>query len=225
MKIGTDGVLLGAWTSIGHQPSNILDIGAGTGIIALQLAQRIKQNQQFENISIDALEINPNAYEQCVVNFEDSPWNDLLFCYHASLEEFTDEMDHTYALIVSNPPFYTDSLSSSNNDRSQARSNETLPFDVLLSSVSRLLSKDGVFSVIIPNNEETSFIDLAANNSLYAIRICRVKGNEQTPVKRSMIEFSSYSKEIKMEQLTIEHARHEYTPDYIKLVQDFYLKM
>ena len=102
MKIGTDGVLLGAWTSIEHNPNSILDIGTGTGVIALQLAQRSEAGL------IDALEIDENAYEQAVENFESSPWNDRLFCYHISLNEFTNEVDDKYDLITSNPPFYND---------------------------------------------------------------------------------------------------------------------
>lgn len=99
MKIGTDGVLLGAWTSLNHEPNSILDIGSGTGIIALQLAQRSDAE------TIDALEIDDNAYEQSVENFENSDWGDRLFCYHASLEEYAQEVDDKYDLIVSNPPF------------------------------------------------------------------------------------------------------------------------
>jgi len=225
MKIGTDGVLLGAWTSIEHQPQNILDIGAGTGIIALQLAQRTTQEQINQPNTIDAIELNSNAFEQCVENFEESPWNDLLFCYHASLEEYANEIDETYDLIISNPPFYTDSLASSNKNRSQARSNHTLPFDELLRSVSKLLSNKGVFSVIIPFNEEDSFIDLASQHSLFPMRICRVKGNEQSKIKRSLIEFSTKAHNIEMEQLIIEYSRHVYTEEYIELVRDFYLNM
>ena len=100
MKIGTDAVLLGAWVEC-EQANSILDIGTGTGIIALQMAQR-----SFAEL-IDAIEIEGNAYEQAVENFEQSIWGDRLFCYHASLQEFVEEMDEKYDLIISNPPFYT----------------------------------------------------------------------------------------------------------------------
>ena len=225
MKIGTDGVLLGAWTTIEHHPKNILDIGSGTGIIALQLAQRTTQDHKSHITAIDAIEINPNAFEQCVENFETSPWPDLLFCYHSSLEEFTNEIDETYDLIVSNPPYHQNSLTSSNKDRSLARSNQAMPFDELLRSVSQLLSNEGVFSVIIPYTEEDSIIDRASRNSLFPLRICRVKGHEQARIKRSMIEFSKKVQEVEFKDLIIEHARHEYTNEYIELVRDFYLNM
>ena len=102
MKIGTDSVILGAWTSLRKNPKSILDIGSGTGILALMMAQR-------SNIElIDAIEIDHNAYEQCVENFENSPWSHRLFCYHASLLEFTNETEDTYDLILSNPPFYSE---------------------------------------------------------------------------------------------------------------------
>lgn len=115
MKIGTDGVLLGAWTPLINNPYSILDIGAGTGLIALMLAQRSHAEQ------IDALEIDEDAYEQATDNFENSPWNDRLFCFHAGLDEFMDEPEDEYDLIVSNPPFYTDAYKSDNTQRDLAR--------------------------------------------------------------------------------------------------------
>ena len=108
MKVGTDGVLLGAWTSLAHDPASILDIGTGTGVIALMLAQRSSAEL------IDALEIDEDAYEQAVENFENSDWGDRLFCYHAVFDEFVEEMqdEEKYELIVSNPPFYSADYSS-----------------------------------------------------------------------------------------------------------------
>ena len=102
MKIGTDGVLLGAWCPIDNNPFSVLDIGAGTGILSLMLAQRSYAEQ------IDAIEIDENAYEQCFENFEASQWNDRLFCFHAGLDEFMDEPEDEYDIIISNPPFYTE---------------------------------------------------------------------------------------------------------------------
>ena len=108
MKIGTDSVLLGAWTTVENYLNTILDIGAGAGILSLMLAQR--SNAEL----IDAIEIDNSAYEQCVENFEQSKWNDRLFCYHASLLEFTEEIEDQYDLIISNPPFYSEDFKTKN---------------------------------------------------------------------------------------------------------------
>ena len=219
MKIGTDGVLLGTWVSVKNKPFSILDIGAVTGIIALQLAQR--SNAEM----VDAIEIDANAYEQCVDNFENSPWGDRLFCYHASLEEFVEEMDEKYDLIISNPPFYSEDYKTSNESRDIARFNDALPFDELIESASQLLSDEGIFAVIIPRKEEENFIKMASQVNLFPNRICRVRGTETSEEKRSMLEFSFENISPKIENLTIETSRHNYTEEYKNLVQDFYLKM
>ena len=219
MKIGTDGVLLGAWASVKHQPFSILDIGSGTGILALMLAQRSHAEL------IDALEIDDDAYEQCVENFENSPWNDRLFCYHAALKEFTDEIDDTYDLIVSNPPFYQNAFKSNNKQRDLARFSDALPFKHLLKSVAKLLAENGCFCVVIPYSEEPQFIALAATFQLFPKDILHVKGTPKAPIKRSLITFFTTQNETVVNELIIETSRHKYTEDYINLTQDFYLKM
>jgi len=219
MKIGTDAVLLGAWTFINRNPFSVLDIGSGTGVIALIIAQ--KSSSEL----IDAIEIDDDAYEQCVENFENSSWNDRLFCYHASLEEFVEEIDDKYDLIVSNPPFYSDDYKSDNPQRDIARFQEALPFEHLIESVTQLLSESGVFSVIIPFKEEETFIGLAKDFGLFNNRITRVKGNPNSEIKRSLLEFSLTKDQVETNELIIETERHQFTQDYINLTKDFYLKM
>jgi tRNA1Val (adenine37-N6)-methyltransferase len=219
MKIGTDSVLLGAWASLDHNPFSVLDIGAGTGVLSLMIAQR--SNAEL----IDALEIDSDAYEQCVENFEQSPWGDRLFCYHASLDEFTSEIDEQYDLIISNPPFYSEDSKTNILERDLARFQDAMPFQHLLECASKLLSENGLFSVIIPYKEEQNFIKLASDFSLFPNRILHVKGAENTPIKRSLIEFSSIEKTVISSNLIIETERHNYTKDYIDLTKDFYLKM
>lgn len=220
MKVGTDGVLLGAWTPVEHNPYSILDIGAGTGLIALMLAQRSHAEQ------IDAIEIDDDAYEQCVDNFENSPWGDRLFCYHAGLDEFMEEPEDEYDLIVSNPPFYTEDYTSGDEQRDKARFNSSLPFEDLAEAASVLLSDKGIFAIIIPYKEEERFLALAAENELYPIKITRVKGTPNTEIKRTLIAFSKNENAgIVVDELIIETSRHEYTREYIALTQDFYLKM
>jgi len=220
MKVGTDGVLLGAWASLDNHPYSILDIGAGTGLIALMLAQRSNAEQ------IDALEIDDDAYEQAVDNFENSPWGDRLFCYHAGLDEFMEEPEDEYDLIVSNPPFYTEDYTSGNEQRDKARFTESLPFEDLTEAAGMLLSEKGVFCVIIPFKEEANFIALAAQEGLYPFKITRVKGNLESAVIRSLIAFSRNESSVPViDEMAIELARHDYTPEYTALTKDFYLKM
>ncbi|KAB8152440.1 methyltransferase [Kordia sp. TARA_039_SRF] len=219
MKVGTDGVLLGAWTSVESNPFSILDIGAGTGLIALQLAQR------FHAEVIDAIEIDDAAYEQAVENFENSPWSDRLFCYHAGLDEFVAEIDDKYDLIVSNPPFYTDTYKSDNLQRDTARFTDALPFEELIAGVAHLLELSGTFHTIIPYKEFAHFIHLAKANNLFPYKTCHVKGNPTADFKRSMISFSFEEKTNLIEELIIETERHQYTDAYISLTKDFYLKL
>ncbi|MDT0539088.1 methyltransferase [Croceitalea sp. P059] len=219
MKVGTDGVLLGAWVSLDKEPNSILDIGAGSGLIALQLAQRAIAE------TIDAIELDEDSYEQCVENFEASAWGDRLFCYHASLHEFVEEMEDEYDLIVSNPPFYSEVVTSGDMARDIARQELSLPFDELINGVSKLLSKEGEFATIIPYKEEDRFISLALEIGLFVSQITRVKGTATSVIKRSLIQFSFTQTIPQEKELVIEINRHEYTLDYQELTKDFYLKM
>jgi tRNA1Val (adenine37-N6)-methyltransferase len=220
MKIGTDGVLLGAWAPVNHNPFSILDIGTGTGVIALMLAQRSNAQQ------IDALEIDESAYEQATDNFENSPWSDRLFCYHAGLDEFVEEPEDEYDLIVSNPPFYTEDYKTDNEQRDLARFQDAMPFEDLIEAVDLFLSENGIFAVIIPFKEEENFLAVAAAYELYPLKITRVKGTPTTDIKRSLLAFSRNKKvDFLIYELIIETARHIYTTEYIELTKDFYLKM
>ena len=229
MKIGTDGILLGAWANL-KDPYSILDIGAGTGIIGLMMAQRSNAGL------IDALEIDEDAYEQCVDNFENSNWGDRLFCYHASLDEFAEEMqeEEKYDLIISNPPFHEPPLPVAfppeeenliSNSRKIARFYDALPFEELAESASKLLSDEGEFAVILPFSDEVNFLKIAKNYNLFPNRITRVRGMENTPLKRSLLQLSFFEGKILESELTIEISRHQYTEEYTDLVKDFYLKM
>lgn len=220
MKVGTDSVLLGAWCPIENNPFSVLDIGAGTGILSLMIAQRSHAEQ------IDALEIDEDAYEQCVENFENSPWGDRLFCFHAGLDEFVDEPEDEYDLIISNPPFYSEDYKTENSQRDLARFQEAMPFEDLIEAADLLLSENGIFAVIIPYKEEEKFIDLCAEVELYPVKVTRVKGTSTTEIKRSLLAFKRYElSTLSADELVIEINRHEYTDDYINLTKDFYLKM
>ncbi len=219
MKVGTDGVLLGAWTSLAHQPQSILDIGAGTGLIALQMAQRSSAE------TIDALELDEDAYEQCVENFETSPWGDRLFCYHAHFMEFVEEIDDTYDLIVCNPPFYKEDVSSGNSARDMARQSNSLPIPQLFEGVAQLLEKQGEFAIVLPYASFGHALEVAEEHGLHLNRTLKVKGTPKTPVKRILLQFSRRKDAPESLELTVETERHQYTPEYVALTQPFYLKM
>lgn len=228
MKIGTDGVLLGAWTPLINNPYNVLDIGAGTGILSLMLAQRSNAEQ------IDAIEIDENAYEQCVENYEASPWGDKLFCFHAGLDEFVDEPEddsseceqaEQYDLIISNPPFYTDDYKTENTSRDLARFEDALPFEELIEAAALLLSDNGIFSVIIPYKEEQRFVAMCKELDLFPLKITRVKGTPKSEIKRSLLAFCRMEQTPLIDELVIEISRHNYTPEFIELTKEFYLNM
>jgi tRNA1Val (adenine37-N6)-methyltransferase len=220
MKIGTDGVLLGAWSPIPENCFSVLDIGTGTGIIALMMAQRSQAEQ------VDAIEIDEQAYEQASENFENSPWNDRLFCFHAGLDELIDEPEDEYDLIISNPPFYTENFKTEDAQRDLARFQDAMPFEMLIEAADLLLSENGIFSVIIPFKEEAHFLALAKEYELFSFKITHVKGTPASEIKRSLLAFSRNEiSEIKINELVIEIERHVYTEEYIALTKDFYLKM
>ncbi|MDT0643412.1 methyltransferase [Zunongwangia sp. F363] len=221
MKVGTDGVLLGAWSSLEHHPESILDVGTGTGLIALMMAQR------SEAFLIDALEIEENAYEQAVENFEASDWGDRLFCYHAAFDEFVEEMqeEEKYDLIISNPPFHSEDYKTGNETRDQARFAEALPLPELLEGASLLLSENGHLDFIIPFSEEEKAVRIAATYQLFPRKITRVKGNAQSAIKRSMLSFSFHKTETQEDELILEISRHNYTEEFKKMAAPFYLKL
>lgn len=219
MKIGTDGVLLGAWAPLINNPNAILDIGAGTGVLSLMLAQRSTAEQ------IDAIEIDEDAYEQCVENFETSPWGDRLFCFHAGLDEFVDDPEDKYDLIISNPPFYAEDFKTDDSQRDMARFQDAMPFEELIEAAALLLSDNGIFSVIIPFKEEAKFVSMCKELDLFPLQITRVKGTPTSDIKRSLLAFTRIEQTPLIDELTIEISRHQYTPEYIALTKDFYLNL
>ena len=220
MKIGTDAVLLGAWCPVDDNPKRILDIGAGTGILSLMMAQRTNADQ------IDAIEIDEDAFEECVENFENSPFSDRLFCYHAELDEFVQEPEDEYDLIICNPPFFAETVKSNNLQRDLARFQDAMPFEDLIDAADLLLTEDGIFAVIIPFSEEQRFISLCADVDLYPTKATRVRGSQTSEIVRTLLAFKRYEVPLILaSELAIEINRHEYTDEYINLTKDFYLKM
>jgi len=215
MKVGTDGVLLGAWSAA--TDGNVLDIGTGTGLIAIMLAQRSK------TALIDAVEVETEAYHQAKENIFACNWTNRISALHISIQKFRPTKK--YDLIISNPPFFVASTKAPNQERNTARHTDTLSFDDLIAAVNQLLHADGVFSLILPINEADLFTDLATIQQLFLNRKCIIKPNPTKPAKRVLMEFSFSKTDILFEELTIEtDTRHHYTKEYISLTKEFYLK-
>jgi len=163
---------------------------------------------------------------QTVDNFENSDWSDRLYCYNTSFQKFVDDTNkETYDLIVSNPPFYTEDYITKNSSRNKARFTSSLTFKELIGGISKILSKSGFFSTIIPFKEESTFICLAEQHSLHLNKICRVQGNKNSDIKGSLMTFSFNKVKISETNLIIENSRHKYTKEYEELTNNFYLKM
>ncbi len=218
MKVGTDGVLLGAWADT-NKIKTALDIGTGTGLIALMIAQR---NPNAEIIAID---IDENACQQAFDNFRASPWADRLTVHHLSLSRFAELHQTKFDLIVSNPPFFINSLKSDNNSRSAARHNDSLPYSELLKISSSLNTEDGRFSIIVPHEFENELMSKNMNYHYNLIRGMRVQGNINKPTVRSLLEFGkNYGGSYVFDTLIIEEERrHAYSDKYKALTRDFYL--
>ena len=214
MKVGTDGVLLGCWVSC-DKVSNILDIGCGTGLITLMLAQR-----NFKS-NITGIEIDKIASKEAQLNISNSDWQERIRIKHISLQQFSPKLK--FDLIVSNPPFFPQN--KSNQSRDIARHTNSLSFEELMGNTAELLSEKGILSVIIPKSYEEYFCKIAKAHDLHCNRLCYVKGNNKSEVKRVLMEFSFIKSVALIEHLTIEMSRHNYTDKYIQLCKDFYLKM
>ncbi len=222
MKVGTDGVLLGAWGSVGNsEQTKILDIGSGTGIVSLIAAQR------NENAIIDAVEIDEKASFQCKSNFENSPWAERLTVHNFSLQEFAELTNKKYDYIFSNPPYFNNSLKNPDLAKSTARHTDILPYEDLAKCVAKLLKNKGVFSAIFPYIESGIFTAIAVKWGLYVNKRLEVRGNPNKAVKRVLLEFSTQRiTNIESSEMSIElYERHQYSPEYIELTKDFYLKM
>jgi tRNA1Val (adenine37-N6)-methyltransferase len=232
MKVGTDGVLLGAWCDCEGR-RRILDVGAGTGLIALMTAQR------NSTARIDAVEIDPDAARQASVNFAQSPWADRL---HVILSDFSafvgqgnkGEACEPYDLIVSNPPYFERSLKAKGEQRTMARHTDTLPFETLIAGASRLLSPIGVLAMVYPIDADERIRALAAESGLHVLRRVEVRGTPEAAPKRVLAEYCRMSTETMTgfashtelsTELVVELARHIYSPEYIALTREFYLKM
>lgn len=219
MKVGTDGVLLGAWADVSGA-KKVLDIGTGTGVIALMMAQRLPEAE------IHAVEISEEACAVAEQNFAESKWSDRLKSFNFPVQDFAKMTDHRYDLIVSNPPFFSGGTFSSNEDKNLMRHTVRLPNGDLLNAVRRLLNRSGRFVMILPYIEGLRFEEMARQYHFYVTKKTSVLPVEGKPVERLLLEFAYEEQALEEQSLIIEtDTRHVYTEDYIALTKDFYLKM
>ncbi len=218
MKVGTDGVLLGAWVKLG-KVRRVLDVGTGTGLVALMLSQR---SEGF--ISIDAIDIDEDAVLQTLENVERASFRNVK-AIHSSLQDYVEKCDAKYDIIVSNPPYFSSSLHSPDGQRTLARHTNSLPMVEFMNISARLLSSDGYLSLIFPYAEKDLLIDLAENAGLFVSRITNVYPMPHLNAKRVLLEFSKMKQDTEIADLIIEKERHIYTDDFTELVKDFYLKL
>lgn len=217
MKVGTDGVLLGAWAKLKNAVS-ILDIGTGTGLLALMAAQRNPE------ASIEAIEIDAAAYQQACQNTASSPWCDRITLHHLSVFNFYPS--YHFDCILCNPPFFLHSTPTPDNSRTTARHCKEFTHTDLLSLARHLLSPQGKLNLILPVTEAENLIREAPQYAANLTRITKVKPTSPKPPKRYLLEFSFSSPTfLEPDELVIEYSRHNYSPEYQELTRDFYLNM
>jgi tRNA1Val (adenine37-N6)-methyltransferase len=245
MKVNTDGILLGAWANVGNA-KNILDIGTGTGLIALMLAQRTDLLISKPNIS--ALEIDESAYQQAIFNVKQSPWPELVQVIHHDFLTWQQEQKiepESFDLIVSNPPYFEDSLLSDNQNKNLARHTTHMSFEQLLIAADNLLTKGGEFNLVLPPKQADKVITLAENMGFTLTKQLLVKTTPQKPISRVLFCLKKESlnkkflskayleknrvkkadKALATSTLIIRDQQQSYTPEYINLCKEFYLKM
>jgi tRNA1Val (adenine37-N6)-methyltransferase len=216
MKVGTDGVLLGAWVNV-ENSKIIFDIGTGSGLIAIMLGQRF-------NASIEAIEIDQSAYTQAAENIRNCPWSSRISVKNISLQEYTSKHQKQFDLIVCNPPFFENSLQSSLPLRNMARHDNILTHSEIINCVLKILNPCGRFGLIIPYTEGIQFIEKASKKGLFCIRKTSVKTKSHSSVKRLLMEFSSIPENCRENSLIITgEGKEEYSTDYKDLTKDFYL--
>jgi tRNA1Val (adenine37-N6)-methyltransferase len=217
MKVGTDAVLLGAWVKP-NGAKRILDIGTGTGVIALMLAQR-------SSALIDGLDIDDLACSQAQENVEGSPWKERVRILHHSLQEYSEETSTRYDLIVSNPPYFLDSSKASGLERTTARHADLLPYAELIDSSVRILDKKGKICVILPVKESAIFRELAKERGLQLSKLMRVRTRQDRETeKRHLMQFEFSPSSFSEETIVIEQdERHAYSDEYKELTKEYYL--
>ncbi|WP_462317721.1 tRNA1(Val) (adenine(37)-N6)-methyltransferase [Marinilabilia sp.] len=219
MKVGTDGVLLGSWAPVNDNTNRILDLGTGTGLIALMLAQRSSESM------IDAVEIDEPSAGEALVNFQDSPWSGRLTLVNDSFQSFSQNTIEKYDLVTCNPPFFSNGVRNNCDRKATARHNDVLSQEELISGVLKILAENGNFCLILPVPDFADFKFKAARSGLFEHHRLSVKPTPQKPVKRILSCWKKHSASILEEsEMVLELSRHNYSDTFRKMTSEFYLK-
>lgn len=216
MKVGTDGILLGAWCNT-QNVHRVLDVGCGCGLIALMVAQRCDQAM------IEAVDIDETAVKVCGRNFNKSEWHNRLNVQKLNFEDHSNTLTSKYDLIVSNPPFYSEGTKCPNEERNKARHTTSLPFEKLIRNAANLLTATGTFCVIIPTSEYERFATIAKQNGLYEKHTTMVKTTARKTPKRVLMELTLTECAKETDVMVIYDENNKKTAEFSRLTQEFYL--
>ncbi len=219
MKVSTDGILLGAWVNLSGVKS-LLDVGAGTGLLSLMCKQRA------ECLFVTAVEIESGAFQDSSLNIQNSPWQGGISLHQSAIQDFQTETK--FDLVISNPPYFNDSLKGPSAARNLARHTDSLSFSALLNEFKRLSHSKSRLAVVLPYKEGLEFIALAQPQGLHIVRKCEVKTTERKAASRLLLEFeyATNSGLIEAENTVLcIHENGQYSEDFTALCRDFYLKM
>jgi tRNA1Val (adenine37-N6)-methyltransferase len=218
MKVNTDGVLLGAWTNL-DGASTVLDIGAGTGLISLMIAQR-------SGAFITAVEIEKNAAEEAFLNVQNSEWSSRISIQHSSFQDFVRVANNHFDVIVSNPPFFSNSVKNTNPCLSLARHNYMLPFEDIIAGSKKLLGKNGTLSLILPAKPAREFIEKAQQENLFLKRQTLVKPFPHKEPNRCLMEFAKTQLVQENSTMSVfDESGKDYSEEFKNMARDFYLKL
>ena len=223
MKVCTDACLFGAWSAADAQiqsAKNILDIGSGTGLLSLMLAQQSAAN-------ITAIEIEDGAFEQTKTNFNLSPWKDRLDVVHSSIQDFASKnKSNLFDCIITNPPFYEGDLNSPDNAKNLAAHSTALPWDALAEAAAKLLQENGAWYVLVPTLRAYTMQKLALNEALQLSQECLMYNDVKHLPIRAMLKFVKQKEAvIQRNKIVIKNADQSYTNDFINFLKDYYLHL
>ena len=218
MKVNTDGVLLGAWTNL-DGAKTVLDIGAGTGLISLMIAQR-------SAAIITGIEIEKNAAEEATLNVQNSKWNKRVSIQNISFQDFVATSQNKFDVIVTNPPFFSKGVKNTNPHLSMARHNHLLPFEDIIDGAKNLLTENGRLSLILPADSALDFIEKARQENLFLNRLTEVKPFPDKEPNRWLMEFVKKQMIVQKTQMSVfDDSRTNYSEEFKTLARDFYLKL